>query len=108
MLSQLRSLGYDIMWQTTLFPDASAASVVRHLLCGRKQEVIAKRRQPPAILHGVITRKIMNMFFCKPVKKLRMSGLWCYLEVHFSLAGLEFQDAFAVILHLSFILVHVY
>jgi hypothetical protein len=56
----------------------------------------------------VITRKIINMFFCKSVKKLRMSGLWCYLEVHFSLVGLEFPDAFAVILHLSFILMHFY
>ena len=50
----------------------------------------------------------MNMFLCKLVKKLWMSGLWCYLEVHFSLLGLEFPDAFAIILYLSFILMHVY
>jgi hypothetical protein len=50
----------------------------------------------------------MNMLSCKPVKKLWMSGLWCYLEVHFSLVGLESPDAFAVILHLYFILMHVY
>jgi len=55
-----------------------------------------------------MTGKIMNMFLCKLVKKLWMSGLWCYLEVHFSLLGLEFPDAFAIILYLSFILMHVY